>query len=53
MKSEGAIAGYFSRQKLLKKARAHVGCRAKDDDDRHRKRGQKARRKANKTRIAR
>jgi hypothetical protein len=25
-KSEGAIAGYFSWQKLLRKARAHVGC---------------------------
>jgi hypothetical protein len=25
MKSEEAIAGYFSWQKLLKKARAHVG----------------------------
>jgi hypothetical protein len=32
-KSEEAIAGYFSWQKLLRKARAHAGCRANDDDD--------------------
>jgi hypothetical protein len=32
-KSEEAIAGYFSRQKLLRKARAHVGYRADDDDN--------------------
>jgi hypothetical protein len=30
--SEEAIAGYFSWQKLLGKARAHFGCRANDDD---------------------
>jgi hypothetical protein len=31
--SEEAIAGYFSWQKLLRKARAHVGYRADDDDN--------------------
>jgi hypothetical protein len=29
MKSEEAIAGYFSWQKLLRKARAHVGLSSK------------------------
>jgi hypothetical protein len=32
-KSEEAIAGYFSWQKILRKARATQGCRANDDDD--------------------
>jgi hypothetical protein len=30
-KSEEVIAGYFIWQKLLRKARAHVGCRANDN----------------------
>jgi hypothetical protein len=32
-KSEEAIAGYFSWQKLLRKARVHAGCQANNDDD--------------------
>jgi hypothetical protein len=33
MKSEEAIAGYFCWEKLLRKARAHVGLLSNDDDD--------------------
>jgi hypothetical protein len=33
MKSEEAIAGYISWQKLLRKARTHVGLSSNDDDD--------------------
>jgi hypothetical protein len=33
MISQEAIARYFSWQKLLRKVRAHTGCRTSDDDD--------------------